>query len=313
MIAVRAGGVKPPLEKSAPPPPPRIAFQFRALPCATSASREISQSAKLLHAALLDAARRKGSCTYTNRSLGAMIGRSPATVKRLLSELEAAGLARRDLVAGGRVRSGVVPFAPGVAHSRDGGQTAVAQSRPPGGSPSAPGVAHSRSASIQSPIQNDIPDAARSSLGGAEDAASRVASGPEAAAYLRACIQAGRRGEPMPPPPAFANSQNAAPVAGPDPRFPDSWNTGDAAGSGPRFVNLDNTGGATPPDGAPPRPIMIHDVPSVPPVAFTAEVGRMVKALGERLRSEDVGRRRVGPKKLARQLAELRRRHARRG
>jgi hypothetical protein len=43
----------------------------------------------------------------------------------------------------------------------------------------------------------------------------------------------------------------------------------------------------------------------------TAEVGRMVKALGERLKSDDVGRRRVGPAKLARQLAELRRRHGR--
>lgn len=276
--------------------PPRIAFRFRALPCETTSSRAISQSAKILHAVLLDAGRRKGACTYTNRTLGGMIGRSPATVKRLLAELEAAGLARRELAAGGRIRSGVVPIAPearlsnlgqtGVAHSQATERMGVAHSQSEGGSSPAVGVAHSRSASIQSVPQSEKPDGPGSPL-----------SGREAADYLRRCVEAARRGEPMPPPPDFANCESAPPM-------------GIA------------TGNTAPPKGPyetpPPSPKGSNGIgtpaptPTPRPGASLAEIGRMVAAMGERLKADDVGRRRVGPAKLARQLGEMRRRHGRR-
>lgn len=269
--------------------PLRIPYQFRALPCETTSSRAISQSAKILHAVLLDAGRRKGACTLTNRTLGGMIGRSPATVKRLLAELEAAGLARRELSAGGRIRSGVVPIAPdsrvgeitksGVAHSQATERIGVAQSRSEGGSSSAPGVAHSRSASIQSSSQNESPDGVSQQLVGNN----RPVSGTAAADYLKACVAAARAGRPMP-------------------EFPDLGKT-------------QPTGGCTVPPPSP-KGIPIQDTPAptpmAPPDAFMPSVGRMVASLGERLKAESVGRRRVGPKRLAAQLAEVRRRHGRR-
>ncbi len=56
----------------------------------------------------------------------------------------------------------------------------------------------------------------------------------------------------------------------------------------------------------------VTPVPCVPPDDVLAMVARMTRGLAEGLKAEDLGRRRVGPAKLARQLAELRRRHGRR-
>ncbi len=296
---------------------PRIAYQFRPLPCETAASREVSQSAKLLHAVLLDAARKGGACALTNRSMGARIGRSRATVKRLLAELETAGLARRELVAGGRVRSAVVPFAPGVAHSRSAVQTTVAHSRTGGGSLPPPGVAHSRAASIQRPFQKELSDADRSSLGESEDAATQVCSGPEVAAYLRACMDAVRRGQPTPEPPlprqAGRSVEAAMAVSSPfaDSSAAPSDKAGGNAPRDPRGVELAERGhvpamgyestkataaaprasgrspGTTVVVPPPPRPWRSTPAGS----GVVREVGLMVRSLAAATRAPDAGRR----------------------
>lgn len=100
MIGPRAQQVKPVL-----------GFQFVALPVEVLRRPDLSAAAKLLAAVVMDSARgsRGGSCRLTNASLAARIGRSAASVKRLLGELEAAGLVRRDHVAEKHQRTAVVP------------------------------------------------------------------------------------------------------------------------------------------------------------------------------------------------------------
>lgn len=289
-------GVKSPVRTS-----PRIDYQFRPLPCETASSREVSQSAKLLHAVLLDAARRGGTCALTNRSMGARIGRSRATVKRLLAELESAGLARRELASGGRVRSAVVPFAPGVAHSQSTIQTTVAHSRAGGGSLSSPGVAHSCAASIQSPLQSALSDADRSSLGESEDAAALASPGPEGAAYLRACVDAVKRGLPAPEPP-WSLAAGRSPEA-PSPTAADSPVASDD--KAPRNAPAAPVTASRAPQ-AKPTPATASQLPSGTPAAprgmttpppprsrrpAPASAGGMVRSLAETLKSPDVGRR----------------------
>jgi hypothetical protein len=63
----------------------------------------------------------------------------------------------------------------------------------------------------------------------------------------------------------------------------------------------------------PPSPRTYSPAPIVPPDDVMAMVARMTRGLAEGLKAEDVGRRRVGPKRLAAQLAEVRRRHGRPG
>jgi hypothetical protein len=73
------------------------------------ASRSLSSTAKLLFAAIVDAARgnRSGLCKVANATLADRIGRSESEVGRCLLELEAAGLVARRFGQSKNVRVGV--------------------------------------------------------------------------------------------------------------------------------------------------------------------------------------------------------------
>lgn len=112
-----------------------IPFQFVALPSEILRRVDVSDAAKLLVAVILDAARGSRSvCRLTNAALAARLGKSVAAVKRPLAELESLGLIRRDTLAGGRVRTGIVPtwVAQAVA-------TVHAPGPPTGATPCTPG------------------------------------------------------------------------------------------------------------------------------------------------------------------------------
>lgn len=140
MIGPRAQQVKP-----------ALGFQFVALPVEILRRSDLSAAAKLLAAVVMDSARssRSGSCKLTNAGLGARIGRSAASVKRLLGELEAAGLVRRDHVAEKHQRSAVVPTW-GVAQESTTGRASAAQDRSTPGSETTHPPVQERAA-IQSP------------------------------------------------------------------------------------------------------------------------------------------------------------------
>lgn len=168
-----------------------VGFQFIALPVEILRRPDLSLGAKLLVAVVTDSARgdRRGSCRLTNAGLGARIGRSAASVKRLLSELAAAGLVRRDHVAEKHQRTAVVPT--WAAQESTTGQADAAQDRPtPGSKTTHPGV-HSRAA-IQSresePIQTGPILPTPTLGGGGEDPKPSPA---EVAAAMRSMI-AGR-------------------------------------------------------------------------------------------------------------------------
>lgn len=304
----RVKGVVRPASTEAPPPR-RIPFAFRADPVALD-GLGLDPTARAAFVLILDNAKDRGwRCRLSNGTIGRILGRCPMTISRALGRLESAGLVRRELIAGGRIRLAIAVTWEGVADPRLTEQAALRRERLRGSAQAQEGLGAGVEQTI-SPTQGEIPNAARSSLGmEGEDAASRVASGPEAAAYLRACIAAGRRGEPMPPPPGVPMAQ--VPLSPEGIRIPYTL----APPKGVRETDTLLKGGHNGPTLTPNVSRIRENLPKapvVPAMNATVEVGRMVKGLADALRSEDVGRRRVGPAKLARQLAELRRRHAKR-
>jgi hypothetical protein len=127
-----------------------LGFQFVAMPVDILRRDDLSPAAKLLAAVIIDSARNSpsGRCKLTNASLGAKIARSAVSVKRLLGELEAAGVVRRETIADKHNRAGVVPT--WVDQIRPAEQASADQNRPAPGSDSTPTPAQDRPA-IQSP------------------------------------------------------------------------------------------------------------------------------------------------------------------
>lgn len=112
-----------------------IGFRFRALPSEVMASRTLSSTAKLLFAAIVDAARgnRSGLCKIANATLGERIGRSESEVGRCLLELEAAGLVRREFGQSKNVRVGVaVTWSESVPQERGTDHPSIPQVQAPG-------------------------------------------------------------------------------------------------------------------------------------------------------------------------------------
>jgi hypothetical protein len=186
MIGPRAASVKT-----------QIDFQFVAMPTDILRRDDLSAPAKLLAAVILDSARgsASGRCKLTNASLGARIGRSAVSVKRLLGELEAAGLVRRETIADKHNRVGVVPT--GVAQNRSTEQASADQNRPTPGSTSTRPPDQDRPA-IQSPgpepgIQTGS-IALDSGGGKTPDQGDRIATPEETATFLRALLRGAKPG-----------------------------------------------------------------------------------------------------------------------
>ena len=253
-----------------------VGFQFVAIPAQLLRAGDLSFGAVVLLGVVADAARqnRSGLCKLSNASLAFRIGRSESEVGRYLLELEAAGLVAREFGRSKHVRLGVrltwleqVPESQGTASVQVPEHRKASPSEVPNRVPGLLGNALERA-------PQNLPS---------DGGTSPSTGGKEAADYLKACVAAARRGEPMPEPPGGACS---------------NWATSPQAETAPaKGINSPDTPSAT---------------PTAPPDAFLPSVGRMVASIADRLRSEDVGRRRVSPAKLARQLAVMRRRHGRR-
>ena len=305
----------------------QIQFAFRADPVALDELR-LPRTARDVFALVLDNARsRGGPCRLTNAVMARVLGCSAPTIKRALAALETAGLIRRETIAQGRIRLCIHVTWDGVDHRRSTVQTTVDHSRPGGGSPTIRGVDHPRSTN-QSPIQSGDQTGPILPMEGEdpEEAALYAALGP--AKYLQAMIAKGKAeaaarkpGTPAPcPAPVVASTpETAAPSAlpaeaprpsqdGPSTRPPVSP---DPATDRPTKATPAPSPAMSRRKEARPNPrAVVMPSPCVPPDQVAAMVGRMVNGLASCLKSEDVGRRRVGPVRLARQLAEVRRRHS---
>lgn len=80
----------------APPAQDPAGEFFARLPLAILADRNLSDGSKLLVAAIADSARASGACTDSNEVLASKVGKDPATIPRLLRELERAEVIERD-------------------------------------------------------------------------------------------------------------------------------------------------------------------------------------------------------------------------
>lgn len=289
-------------------PTRQIQFAFRADPVALDELR-LDPTARDLMVLILDNARlRGGRSRLSNGTMGRILGRCAMTISRALGRLQTAGLIRRDLAAGGRVRMGIVVTWQAAQPERLTVQTELRRERLTSSTSASKGVRRER-LTDQSPIQSEITDADRSALGGEEDseaAALFAELGP--AAFLKAMIAKGREaaGKPAPSPapaeavqapqdvPTPLDLPKAAPVADRPAMAKPAASTPTIRREEPRQA---------------PRTAVVP-VPCVPPDDVMATVRRMVGGLAEGLKAPDVGRRRVGPKRLAAQLAEVRRRHS---
>ena len=331
-------------------PPRQISFAFRADPTALD-DMKLPRTARDAFGLVLDNARlRGGRCRLSNGTMARVLGCSAPTVKRALAALEAAGLIRRETIAGGRVRLCIHVTWEGVDQPRATGQTTVDHPRPRGGSSAIQGVDHLRSTN-QSPIQRGDQTGPILPIEGedAEEAALYAALGP--ARYLRAMIAKGkveaaaRSAVKSPPSPPASAAPTPEAVVPPDRPAEASRAPRDEPAASPAPIPApvaDRPAAATPaafptsprcveprptPRTAVPSPSTSAPRPSTAPVAsptyspaptvpasdVMAMVRRMVGGVAKGLKAEDVGRRRVGPKRLAAQLAEVRRRHGRPG
>ncbi len=303
--------------------PRQIQFAFRADPVALD-DLGLDPTARALMVLILDNARlRGGRCRLSNGTMGRILRRCPMTISRALGRLQAAGLILRELVAGGRVRTGIVVTWE-AAQVQDPGrlteQCTVRRERLTGSTSAPKGVRRER-LTDQSPIQSEISDADRSSLRGDEeyDPASRVASGPEAAAYLRACIESGRKGLQPPTPTLTAEPARATqdePTAPAQPKAaPVADRPATAKPAASPTTPQREEARPTPrtavkaPSTTPAAPRTYSPAPCVPTGQAIAMFRRMVNDLAEDVKAPDVGRYRLAPKKLARKLAEVRRKH----
>lgn len=259
-------------EVKAGPRPPKIGVPFAPLPLDVMRSRDLSPAAKLTFMALANHARmRRGEVSnLTNRRLAEATGQSEAAVRRGLDELESAGLIRRLFGTSQRVRVGVaVTYAPAEVAQGRSTQPAetVAPSPQPGCAGPATGCAPAPTDLLRTgeetpktaPILPLVEDP-----GTPPDPAT-------AAAYLRACVEAGRRGVEPPPPPSRGDRMRTEPAA-------------------------------PPPTVASPPPGPRLDDPR-------REVARMIDQLAHGFTARPTGPRRLSPQQLARQLAEVRRKH----
>lgn len=255
---------------------PRVPYPFRADPVALDGLR-LDPTARDLMVLLLDNAKDRGwRSRLSNATMGRILGRCPMTISRALGRLEAAGLVRRELAAGGRIRTGIVVTWDGVQAQRLTEQAALRRERLTGSARALEGLGASAELT-RAPVQSE--DQTRPGS---------PSNGKEAADYLRRCVAAAKAGEPMPPYPA-----------GPSRTPQDATTTQPAVSPA--------TPAGRPAEGKPamPRTLMAP----LPLDDVMATVRRMVGGLAEGLKAEDLGRRRVGPKRLAAQLAEVRRRH----
>jgi hypothetical protein len=316
---------------------PRIGVPFAPIPLDVKARRDVSPAAKLVFATVANQARmRKGDVSsLTNRRISDRAGLNVASVRRALDQLEALGLVRRLFGDSKRIRLGIaVSYSPAeVAQGRATSIPGVAQGAQPGCSPAPQGGCAPRATDLLRSGEEHPKTVSRS--GWEDDPASRVASGPEAAAYLRACIEAGRKGLQPPPPPAPAKAIQASQDGPTDPPAPIPAPAADRPATAKPAASTATIANAAQPKTAGDRTDSTHHAqrmtaanhrpdsgfrpcntvstysPMVPASDVMATVRRMVGGLAEGLKAEDLGRRRVGPKRLAAQLAEVRRRHGR--
>jgi len=257
----------------------KIPFPFRAYPTALD-GMPLTRTARDVFALILDNAKSRGwRCRLSNATMARILGCCPMTIGRALVALESAGLILRELSHGGHVRTGILVTWDGVQHSCGTEQACVQQPCGTGSTLAPQGVQHSCGTN-QSLPQSERSDGTSSLVGREEDPALRVAEGPEAAAYLRMLIAKGRmkaqesNPEPIPDPPP------PSPLPVPEP---------------------------IPPAPEPPTPEPIPPTPRQDDARRT--VDSMVGTLAAKFTADLQRPRRVSPRKLERQLAELRRRH----
>ena len=315
--------------------PRQISFAFRADPTALD-DMKLPRTARDAFGLVLDNARlRGGRCRLSNGTMARILGCCAMTIGRALVALEAAGLVRRELSHGGRIRSGILVTWDGVQQGCLTERPCVQQERGRGSTPALKGV-QQPCGTNQSPHQSvDQTGPILSSQGGEDDpeaAALFATLGP--AAFLRAMIAKGREevaarsaGKPAPSPapaePARASQDEPAAPAPPIPApvadrpatakpgaFPETPRRVESRPTS-RTVVQSPSMSAPKPSAAPNAPRSYSPAPAVPPDDVMAMVARMTRGLAEGLKAENLGRRRVGPKRLAQQLAEVRRRHGR--
>lgn len=226
MIAARAFQVKPSVNTG-------IDYQFLALPAEVARRRDVSSAAKLLMAVVLDSARgnRSGSCKLSNASLAARIGCSVPTVKRLLAELEALGLVRRDTLAEKRVRTSIVPT--WVDQKRSTEQASADQDRSRGGTEMIHPVGQERSTFQPRGVRADSDGPILSTLEGTGGADLDPKPGPAEIAKAMRDMVGGRyssalfaqpeptpEGPEVPPPPTPTPKPPAPPTPNPLPTPP---------------------------------------------------------------------------------------------
>jgi hypothetical protein len=182
----------------------QIPFPFRADPTGLDGLK-LDQTARAAFVLVLDNAKSRGwRSRLSNATMGRILGRCPMTISRALGRLESAGLIRRDLIAGGRIRTGIVVTWDGVRRESLTEQASVRRESLRGSALESEGLG-ARAELIRSPVQSQDQTAPILSQG--EDPESVVPEPAEAARFLRAMIEAGRKGvrQPAPspaPPPA---------------------------------------------------------------------------------------------------------------
>jgi hypothetical protein len=258
--------------------PARLPFAFRADPVALDGLK-LTRTARAVFALLLDNARSRGwRSRLGNATMARILDCCPMTVSRALGRLESAGLIRRELIAGGRIRTGIVVTWEGVRREGLTGQPSVRRESPTGSAQESNGVRRER-LTDQSSTQSD--DQTVGLLPAGKDPG-EVPDPATAAAFLRAMIQAGRKSGCKIPAPTRVVDRNAAKGVGTSRALPPE--------------SLRETPRTAPPAGP------CHDDPC-------REVARMVEDLAATFAMGRMGPRRLSPQALQRQLAEVRRRH----